>query len=129
MYVTCVDIDECELGLDDCDDQRVADCVNTNGSFSCTCKIGYTGSGRNGTCEGKLSSKYVVIDNNNNIYIFPTDIDECAMDTHSCDQDAMCTNAEGSFTCACYPGSTGDGLSCCKCAKDTSLAMYTLGCM
>ena len=47
-----LDVDECELDLDDCDDPRVADCINNNGSFSCTCKTGYTGSGRNGTCKG-----------------------------------------------------------------------------
>lgn len=48
-----LDIDECDLGLDDCDDTRVADCININGSFSCTCKTGYTGTGRNGTCKGE----------------------------------------------------------------------------
>ena len=61
--------------------------------------------------------------------IFPIDIDDCAIGTHSCDQDAMCTNTEGSFTCACYPGSTGDGLSCGKCVKETDLVMCPLGCM
>ena len=44
---------QCELGLDDCDDPRVADCINNPGNFSCTCKTGYTGSGRNGTCAGE----------------------------------------------------------------------------
>ena len=47
-------------------------------------------------------------------YLIPTDIDECASGTHSCDRNAMCTNTEGSFNCACYPGFTGDGLSCSK---------------
>ena len=42
------------------------------------------------------------------------DINECAIGTHYCHQDAMCTNTEGSFNCACYPGSIGDGLSCSK---------------
>ena len=46
------DINECELDLDDCDDLRVADCINIDGGFSCTCKTGYTGSARNGTCKG-----------------------------------------------------------------------------
>ena len=101
-------MDECDLGLDDCDDPRVADCINIPGSFSCTCKTGYTGNGRNGTCKGdqliilKLSFQVV----------FPADIDECAIDTHSCNGNAVCTNTEGSFTCACYPGFTGDGYLC-----------------
>ena len=41
-----------------------------------------------------------------------TDIDECVIATHSCDRNAMCTNSEGSFDCVCFPGFTGDGLSC-----------------
>ena len=52
LFNLLLDVDECELGLDDCDDPRVADCININGSFSCTCKTGYTGSGRNGSCKG-----------------------------------------------------------------------------
>ena len=47
-----LDINECELDLDNCDDPRIADCINNPGNFSCTCKTGYTGSGRIGTCEG-----------------------------------------------------------------------------
>ena len=37
------DIDECELGIDDCD--RNADCTNTIGDYNCTCRVGYTGDG------------------------------------------------------------------------------------
>ena len=51
--LTFLDIDECFLGRDDCDDESLADCINYPGGFNCTCKTGYTGSGRNGTCEGK----------------------------------------------------------------------------
>ena len=54
IIVLCSDIDECELRIDDCDDRGVADCTNYPGSFNCTCKIGYTGSGRNGTCIGNV---------------------------------------------------------------------------
>ena len=48
-----IDINECELDIDDCDSPRVANCINSPGSFSCTCKTGYTGSGRNNTCKGE----------------------------------------------------------------------------
>ncbi|CAI8055637.1 Deleted in malignant brain tumors 1 protein [Geodia barretti] len=35
----CIDIDECELGLDDCDEN--ADCINTEGCYMCICREGY----------------------------------------------------------------------------------------
>jgi len=45
-----LDIDECNLdGGHDC--HVNADCVNSEGSFSCTCGLGYIGDGRN--CTGK----------------------------------------------------------------------------
>ncbi len=38
------------------------------------------------------------------------DVDECAAHTDNCLTDvATCTNTAGGFTCACNPGSTGDG--------------------
>lgn len=44
-----VDIDECATGADVCDSK--AACVNTNGSFICTCISGYSGDGI--TCTGE----------------------------------------------------------------------------
>ena len=44
------DIDECCNGSHDCDVN--ANCTNTNGSHSCTCKEGYTGKGE--SCQGKI---------------------------------------------------------------------------
>ena len=40
------DDDECEIGLHDCDIN--ANCINTNGSFECTCNDGFLGDGK--TC-------------------------------------------------------------------------------
>ena len=45
-----LDIDECSHGSHDCDVN--ANCTNTNGSHSCTCKEGYTGKGE--SCQGKI---------------------------------------------------------------------------
>ena len=39
------DIDECELGDHNCDGN--ANCMNTFGSFSCSCNTGYSGDGVN----------------------------------------------------------------------------------
>lgn len=46
-----VDMNECDLGITDiC--HEYASCTNTNGSYICTCDVGYTGSGQN--CTGML---------------------------------------------------------------------------
>ena len=45
-----LDIDECSNGSHDCDVN--ANFSNINGSYSCTCKEGYTGKGE--SCQGKI---------------------------------------------------------------------------
>ena len=47
-----LDIGECEEEIDNC--HADASCTNTDGSFNCTCLIGYSGDGVN--CTGKLKS-------------------------------------------------------------------------
>ena len=48
VYIS--DVDECQNGtLNNCDDN--ADCFDTEGSFNCTCREGYTGTGVQ--CQGK----------------------------------------------------------------------------
>ena len=47
-------MDECSAEISPCDSN--ANCTNSDGSYSCTCKQGFTGDGR--ACEGNvLSSK------------------------------------------------------------------------
>ena len=41
----CLDIDECELGFDDCNEN--ATCTDTFGSFDCFCISGFEGDGVN----------------------------------------------------------------------------------
>jgi len=44
--------------------------------------------------------------------VFP-DIDECQEQSDNCDAEwAMCTNTNGSFSCACQTGFRGDGVTC-----------------
>ena len=52
------DNDECALGSHNCHPN--ANCVNTPGSFTCTCKTGYAGTGI--SCQGK-----VALDNDNDL--------------------------------------------------------------
>lgn len=42
---------------------------------------------------------------------FLTDIDECT-GNNACNESANCTDTEGSYTCTCIIGYTGDGRSC-----------------
>ena len=45
--------------------------------------------------------------------IFSIDIDECAdPETNDCDRNAECINTEGSYTCSCNVGYTGDSKTC-----------------
>ena len=39
-------------------------------------------------------------------------INECVNATSHCDANANCTNMNGSFTCLCNPGYTGNGTHC-----------------
>jgi hypothetical protein len=57
----------------------------------CDCSTGYAYDATAGSCQ---------------------DIDECAAGTDNCDTNASCMNTDGSFTCMCNAGFTGDGTSC-----------------
>lgn len=43
------------------------------------------------------------------------DVDECIMNTHSCDRHADCKNTDGRYTCTCrggYNDTSGNGTAC-----------------
>ena len=40
------------------------------------------------------------------------DINECMSGSHNCHANATCNNTDGSFTCACVMGHSGNGLTC-----------------
>ena len=44
--------------------------------------------------------------------VFSADINECEDGTESCAENAECTNTQGSYSCSCSPGYTGDGTIC-----------------
>ena len=55
------DVNECELEIDSCNSN--ADCMDTDGSYNCTCKLGFTGNGT--ACDGndiKASFSFFNID-------------------------------------------------------------------
>lgn len=43
---------------------------------------------------------------------FLSDVDECSADSKPCDDNADCSNTEGSYSCRCKLGFTGDGKTC-----------------
>ena len=45
-------------------------------------------------------------------YILILDLDECSLDTDTCDDNAVCTNNAGSYTCTCNNGYSGNGTKC-----------------
>ena len=51
-------MDECDLGSHGCSEN--ATCTNTDSSYTCECKDGYTGNGFN--CSGQLSPRKSSID-------------------------------------------------------------------
>ena len=45
-------------------------------------------------------------------FSFMLDVDECSREPTACDKNANCMNTKGSYSCACKPGFTGDGVTC-----------------
>lgn len=39
-------------------------------------------------------------------------MDECALGSDDCHDNATCTNTVGSYTCKCKEGFTGNGVDC-----------------
>ena len=131
------DIDECS-SENNCDVN--ARCMNTIGSYNCTCKKGYQGDGRN--CPGKVQSNegFVFHDLRAHesrgvlahldlvvvamlhcldcihrvpfvVFILVPDIDECSSE-NECHVNATCANTVGSYNCTCKKGYEGDGRNC-----------------
>ena len=50
------DINECKANTHNCDVAAI--CVNTKGSYNCTCKAGYSGDGQ--SCAGMLTLLFFV---------------------------------------------------------------------
>lgn len=46
------------------------------------------------------------------LWFLLTDINECETGANECDENANCSNTEGSYTCQCKTGYEGDGSLC-----------------
>ena len=93
---SCIDIDECQTNNGGC----AHNCVNntplsnTDQTHSCTCNTGFK---IVETTDGSVATEC-------------EDIDECKLTGNDrvCDENATCTNNDGSFTCACNEFWRGD---------------------
>ncbi|XP_054984739.1 adhesion G protein-coupled receptor E5 isoform X3 [Sorex araneus] len=86
----CEDINECAPSLNvSCG--RLADCVNTEGSYHCECISGY----RLASGESKFRNK-----SENTC----RDVDECITGQHTCHNSTVCINTQGAFVCQCRQG-------------------------
>lgn len=102
------DVDECASGLHNC--QQV--CVNTIGSFECGCKVGYSLRESLRECEGAWNKLATSL----NVDFGPIlwlDVDECrTFHNGHCDENAQCSNTDGSHLCICNDGFIGNGRTC-----------------
>ena len=65
---------------------------------------------------GKVVLQQMIDYEKKNPFLFPTrlhlDIDECLAALSPCDANSDCANNDGSYTCTCKEGFTGNGTTC-----------------
>ena len=98
------DIDECAISNGNCSEI----CINTVGSYMCSCVSGQSLTSDNKTCTGKIASALIF---QNEWYLFP-DTNECLTNNGGCQQN--CANTDGSFACSCNLGYAlnADNMTC-----------------
>ena len=60
------------------------------------------------------TEKYIDLKTQNNIWLiyFLPDVNECSADSNPCDDNADCSNTDGSYSCRCKTGFIGNGTTC-----------------
>lgn len=86
VFVKFTDLDECLLEQDDCDTN--ANCINTNGSYTCSCKDGYYGNGE--ICFSEYTVIYMSLMLHNDYFI--------VIGTRDCNEET------GTSNCGCSIG-------------------------
>ncbi|XP_070536040.1 fibrillin-2-like [Ptychodera flava] len=126
----CEDINECDEGIHKCEQN----CINTPGSYNCTCADGYHLNSDQRSCRdvnecldddlndctelevcNNLVGSYecICLAGYERNGIDCEDINECDDDDlNVCDKYADCENTAGSYRCNCQEGFVGDGFFC-----------------
>ena len=113
----CKDIDECGF-VESCGAN--ATCSNSDGSYLCACNIGFYGDGKKCHCKKGFER------NEKGLCV---DIDECSSRNDTCNENADCTNTDGSFECTCQQGFFGDGSLCFKGSCSASICRENQKCV
>jgi len=138
MNDECQDLDECTLGLDDCD--TFASCINTNGSFRCECMEGFQDTERICTkyhCRNQTNRATSSNVGNNtatseelctcvgeymNTGRTCVDVDECKWSIFHCPPATpICQNLIGGYECKCdaVDNSSCDPVNPCDSSNNT----------
>ncbi|CAH3116212.1 unnamed protein product, partial [Porites lobata] len=108
-------IAEIDLNIDECSDDdnkchQEAECINTFGSYNCSCKPGFEGDGYN--CR----RKFLFVFSKTNLDLLAAHPKQKTDGTCAgivCVVDAVCvTTQNGAQVCECKAGFTGNGLDC-----------------
>ena len=107
VFLSFLDADECLY--DPCGSDQL--CVNTAGSYFCTCNVGYVYNLINKTCNGNhfFGSNWLQAVT---LCMCIADFDECSFGATDCDENATCINLDGGYDCTCFDGFIGDGRNC-----------------
>eukprot|EP00736_Rhodelphis_marinus_P003694 Rmarinus@m.18323 len=121
----CENVDECTLGSQDCDED--AECIDIDGSFSCSCRSNFYGDGA--TC-------FKCDDNAQSVGGSTSSVD-CRCNAGYYGDGVTCTScvvgssssvgSESPEDCTCMAGFTGSGLTVCQDIKECSLGWDTCG--
>ena len=117
------EISDCADGMASCDHDFATGCeteLNTNLSHCGDCATACTVV--HGTAECDEGSCKITCDAGYDGETCDANIDECATGKDACHVDAICTDTDGGYTCACNPGFEGDGTACTdidECATDS----------
>jgi hypothetical protein len=118
-YFSCADINECKFNPNPCSSDGMY-CVDHDPplKYECGCRHGW---------EKVLPTNY-----DNHLIPIETrpirceDVNECTSHDpkiRKCDENAACSNSDGSYSCECFEGFSGDGFECERDALNAELLL------